>query len=422
MVGTSNVTVAAFNEINEKQKNDKNITYTGEAKSLGIKPNKIKVKVVTNQDDKTHTYFHSVSIDAQVTDFMHTAELKCPFDQDLLEYWEIIRQSCVIYGANSGDYKVLFIGRVREVLQDGYELVISLQNFAWKLKQDVSQSYANDNVLNKNGYQIMTLMFEALKIDSYIISKSAKNRLKQVGINSDGNLTVNGEEVEEIPDLIERLKESDPSKLVSKKTLTDKMKESEVHNIENINYTLKYEEKTPVMQQLDSEGGSYSSGSNVYGQSWGSGGGSSSSSSSSSSSGNSASSGSAKSQCNGITTWPCSIVKSTTINKAMISIVKFNLGCTNDYSWAKTTLINYAKTHANQYNKQAKPCLQTIAKNVKRSDKRNAAQNVLNNASPYASVLGQGATTLIRGGTNYVKNNVSMLESAYNGLRALVGW
>ncbi|MBQ4009235.1 MAG: hypothetical protein II604_00860, partial [Bacteroidales bacterium] len=87
--------------------------------------------------------------------------------------------------------------------------------------------------------------------------------LKQVGINQDGNLTNNGEEVEEIPDLIERLKASDPSQLVSKQTLDDKIKESELHNIKDINYTLKYEEPTPIMQEIASQG-SFSAGNTLY--------------------------------------------------------------------------------------------------------------------------------------------------------------
>ena len=198
LIDTGQVTVNAFNAIKNKEKHDKNFILGRDDNTLSKSPNhKVKVKAWTQDDDKTHTYFHSLSIDCNVDDFMGTAELKCPYDSDLMEYWEPIRQTVVIYGSNQGDYKILFIGRVRELKQDGYELVITFQNYGWKFKQLVTQSYANDNVLNKDGYTIMKLMFEALKIDSYVISESAKNRLKEVGINSDGNLTLNGEELKE---------------------------------------------------------------------------------------------------------------------------------------------------------------------------------------------------------------------------------
>ena len=69
-----------------------------------------KVKAWTQEDNQTHKYFHSLSIDVQVQDFTGTAELKCLYDSDLIEYWEPIRQTVVIYGTNKGKYKILFVG------------------------------------------------------------------------------------------------------------------------------------------------------------------------------------------------------------------------------------------------------------------------------------------------------------------------
>lgn len=230
---------------------------------------KVKVKVVTNQDNQEHTYFHSFSLDAQVTDFMHTCELRCPFHWDLMEYWEPIRQSCVVYGANQGDYKVLFIGRVRELSQDGYELSIILQNFGWKFKQDVPQELAEQNMLGHHAYDIMCVIFNVLKIESPFVSESAKARLKQVGLDLDGNLVNNAEVIEEMPDLFERLKESDPSKLVNKGTLDRKVGEKEVLNIEDINYTLKYEEQRETLKNIVSLGGTgFTPGKQIYQQGW----------------------------------------------------------------------------------------------------------------------------------------------------------
>lgn len=373
LIDTSQVTVNAFNALKNKEKNDKNFILGRDDKSMVSSPNnKVKVKVWTNQDNKTHTYFHSLSIDKEVTDFMGTAELRCPYDSDLMEYWEPIRQSCVIYGANRGDYKILFIGRVREIKQDGYELCITFQDYGWKFKQDVSQSYANNNVLNKNGYAIICTMFEALKIDSYVISESAKNRLKQVGINEDGNLTMNGEELKEMPDLLERLKESNPSQLLSKDTLNDKIKEKEVHNIENINYTLKYEEPTPVMKEIQDSSGGYSSGSNIYSNAYGS------ASGASVSKGYAYSASYTKSECDFVLEkkYPCENVKNLPIAKNLVEVQAYNVGCTN--SLPMDIITRYAKSTSAANKRNVLICLETMAKNVKRSDKKNGAQLIIN--------------------------------------------
>lgn len=376
LIDTSQVTVNAFNALKNKEKKDKNFILGRDDKKVDSSPNnKVKVKVWTNQDDKTHTYFHSLSIDKEVTDFMGTAELRCPYDSDLMEYWEPIRQSCVIYGANRGDYKILFIGRVRELKQDGYELSITFQDYGWKFKQDVSQSYAKDNVLNKNGYAIMCAMFEALKIDSYVISESAKNRLKQVGINEDGNLTLNGEELKEMPDLLERLKDSDPSKLLSKDTLNDKLKEKYVHNIEDINYTLKYEEPTPVMKEIQNNAGGYSSGSNIYANAYGSAGGGGSGQIVS------GSSSYTQAQCDVVyrRQSPCDNTKNLPVAKSLVQVQAYNVGCTNNLPI--TAIVNYAQSASDANKRAILICLQTMAKNVKRKDGSNGAQTIANAVS-----------------------------------------
>lgn len=388
LIDTGQVTVNAFNILKNKQKSDKNFILGQNDTTLDRSPNnKVKVKAWTQDDDKTHTYFTSLSIDVNVEDFMGTAELKCAYDSDLMEYWEPIRQTVVIYGANRGDYKILFIGRVRELKQDGYELVITFQNYGWKFKQLVTQSYANDCVLNKDGYTIMKLMFEALKIDSYVISESAKNRLKEVGINSDGNLTLNGKELEEMPDLLERLKASDPSKLLTKDTLNNKLREGRLYNIKNINYTLKYEKPTPVMQKIASQG-DYSAGSNVYQNAYSSpsaaGGGSGGISSKGSSS-----KGGGGGNCNppNIATI-CKTCKNSSVQKAMQSIWKFNRDCVSDYSGAYNTIVNFARNSPATYSYQAAPCLRTMAKYTTRSDKKNAAQVILDAANNAATASG----------------------------------
>lgn len=366
-VDTSNVTVEAFNAIKDKEKQtNTSLRLLGRDDNTYYKsPNfKVKVRAWTQADKQSHTYFHSLSIDVNVDDFMGTAELKCPYDSDLMSYWEPIRNDVVIYGSNRGPEKILFIGRVRGVKQDGYELVVEFQNYAWKFKQLVTQSYANDNVLNKDGYTILRLMFEALKIDSWVISPAAKKRLKQVGMNQDGNVTVNGKEIKKMPDLLSRLKKSNPQDSINKNTLNNKLREKYLHNIKNINYTLKYEKPTKVMKKISSQG-SYSAGSNIYANAYGS-----------PSSGGTGGTSGGGANVNGCYTLDvsryCPAVKDGTMVNCMKTISSFNRGCTNDFGGCDTAIVNYASNSSTSgaYLSQVSPCLGTLSKNVTRSDRK----------------------------------------------------
>ena len=440
LIDTSNVTINAFNAIKNKEKSDKNFILGRDDKDSYTSQNfSVKIKAWTQDDDQTHTYFHSCSIDVNVEDFMGTAELKCPYDSDLMEYWEPIRQTVVIYGANRGDYKILFIGRVRELKQDGYELVITFQNYGWKFKQNVTQSYAKDNVLGKDGYTIMRLMFEALKIDSWVISESAKKRLKEVGMDNDGNLVMNGKEVEKMPDLLTRLQDSDPSKLVSKDTLNDKLREKYLHNIKNINYTLKYEKPTPVMKKIASEG-SFTGGQGIYANQYGSSGGGGGGVGESAAVTDAAAKNKAKSGCSINIRSACPRVKSTTIQDHLANIWKYNHGCVNSYADAYAAIKNYAYKYPDAYLYQVTPCLNTIAKSTTRSDRKNGASVVVSNSNSIAytrktansavkaansagqaiSYASKGQLGKALGSAGKVVSNA--WNSITNGVRSFLGW
>lgn len=376
LIDTGNVTVSAYNTIKkyEKALDTSLLSKENYEKNLN---NKVEVYVYTPQDKQKHRYFHSLSIDKQVEDFMGTAELKCPYNSSLMEYWEPIRNYCVIYGSNHGEAnaKILFIGRVRELKQEGYELVITFQDYGWKFKQLVTQSYANDNVINKDGYTIMKLMFAALKIDSWVISPTAKYRLKQVGYDKDGNVTLNKKKIEEMPDLLKRLKKSDPRKAINKWTVYNKVKESEEHNTKNINYTLKYEKPTKVMKKIASEGSktsSFSPGASMYGTHYGASSNGGSSGTSGGSSGTSGGSSSNPSPPSDL----CSYIGNASVIAAMKLCWSYNRGYANDYSSAQNTVVNFAKNSPQTYSSQVAPCLNTISKYVVRSDGVNSASRV----------------------------------------------
>lgn len=272
LVDTSEVTTDAYIKLKDKGL----VTSTNPNKILGetdtqwyTSPNfKAQVYVYTPLDKQYHRYWTSMNIDVQVQDFMGTCELHAPYDSDLMAYWQPIAQICIVYGSNNGPAKVLFVGRVREVKQDGYECVVTLQNYGWKFQQDAPAKFVEDNVTNKDGLTILLNIFEILKIQGYTISENAQKRLKEVGINSDGNLTLNGKEIEEMPDLLDRLKslnKADMTTIMGKKVITEKEREDEISwaDVYNLNYTLRYSEPTAVMTQLNNSS-NYSAGSNVY--------------------------------------------------------------------------------------------------------------------------------------------------------------
>lgn len=415
LVDLGSTTVSAFNIIRDKEDKNKKAMLGVDDTLENTTNHNVYICVKTPQDEQEHKYFHSLSIDKQVEDFMGTAELRCPYDSDLMEYWEPIRNYCVIYGSNQGkpNAKILFIGRVRGVKQEGYELVIQFQDYGWKFKQMVTQSYANDNVLNKDGYTIMRLMFEALKIDSWVISDSAKTRLKQVGMDQDGNLTLNKKKVEEMPDLLKRLQASDPSKFVSKDTIEQKLKESEEHNIKYINYTLKYEKPTPVMKKISSEGeGGYESGGNIYANPYGSAtGGASGEGGATGSNANLSASGHPRPPSN-----LCSSIGNSQVIAAMKVVWSYQRGYINDYSSARSTIINYAKNSPKTYSSKAAPCLATLAKYCPRKDGRNAAQLIKNDADWAATTSGatKAVSKAASAASSFVSNIGKQISSGVN--------
>lgn len=373
-VDMSNTTSSAFQKIDKVRGKSIN-PLLGTEYANNAPGNKVRVKVYTPFDDKTHTYFHSLSIDKDVADFMGTAELRCPYDSDLMAYWEPARAYCVIYGTNRGDYKILFIGRVREVNQQGYEIAIALQDYGWKFKQLITQAYANDNVINKDGYTIMKLIFQALKIDSWVISPTAKYRLQQVGIDEDGNVTLNKKKIEEMPDLLDRLKKTNPSKdAINKYTVYNKTKESELHNVNNINYTLRYEKPTKIMQAT-AKNSDYSKGASMYGTNYGSGGGSGGGGTSSSSSAPHKKASKTVS-ASGTPRPPadlCSNIQNQSVQSAMKVIWSYNRGYTNDLSTARSVIQSYAKNYPSLYWSRGAPCLNTLSKWCTRANKHNGA-------------------------------------------------
>ena len=86
LIDIGSTTVEAFNIIRNKEKEGKSVMLGRDDTLENTTNHGVIVYVYTPQDQQKHRYFHSLSIDKQVEDFMGTAELKCPYDSDLMEY------------------------------------------------------------------------------------------------------------------------------------------------------------------------------------------------------------------------------------------------------------------------------------------------------------------------------------------------
>jgi len=211
---------------------------------------KTKLKVHTIVDNKWHTYFTSFSFDSEATEYMATAELKAPYSNDLMEYWAPISTECVVYGANKGKYKILYVGRVREIKQDGYSVVISLQSYGWKFEQTISAELAEE-LVGLSCDVVFKIILDLLKIPSYTLDEKTEFFLQQYALDENGEVVKGNETMERIPDLINRIGNYYPT--MTKNAVAEKLKEDKTGNIKNINYTLQYEEPTPTMKKLKNE-------------------------------------------------------------------------------------------------------------------------------------------------------------------------
>ena len=174
--------------------------------------------VETFPDGLLHRYFTSVQIDADKNDITSTAVLTCPYDKQIMAYWQPGYMSCKIYGGII-DREVLFSGRVREVNQTGYEIQITIENIGWKLKQLVSPTIVRGLVGQPVETVVKTLL-SVLRI-KYHVNLAGISNLDQYTLDDGGSIKYKDKQVESIPeltDVIKNLKEWDMNSLTATTT------------------------------------------------------------------------------------------------------------------------------------------------------------------------------------------------------------
>lgn len=195
------------------------------------------IAIETYPDGLIHRYFTSMTIDSDKNDIVTTATLNCPYSQQLMQYWIPGQQSCSIYGGTY-DKELLFRGRLREVEQNGYEIILTFENVAWKLKQNISSKLYEELEGKEVEYAVKRIFKEAgIK---YHVNLTGIPEIENYKLDEECSVKLNDETVESVPELtkvIEALQDSDMYNDYAKNT-DDIMTVSE-----------KYEKHT--MQQLD---------------------------------------------------------------------------------------------------------------------------------------------------------------------------
>ena len=175
------------------------------------------IEVKTFVDGEIHRYFTDISIDKAIDDCMGTATLKCPYDEQLMSYWQPIVHSVGIRGGVY-DNEWFFIGRTRGIKQDGYEIEIALQDEGWKFKQDVPDDLYK--AWCEGGKTCAEIFSEICEIQG-VFNFSMGALLGELKFDKDGNVVKGDEKIEQIPD---------PFSLIKAKTNTEVVSPGELSN------------------------------------------------------------------------------------------------------------------------------------------------------------------------------------------------
>lgn len=161
------------------------------------------IAIETYPDGLIHRYFTAMSIDSDKNDIVTTATLNCPYSQQLMKYWIPGQQSCSIYGGTF-DKELLFRGRLREVQQNGYEIILTFENVAWKLKQNISSKLYKELEGKEVEYAVKRIFKEAgIK---YHVNLTGIPNISNYKLDEECSVKLNDDTVECIPELTDVIK------------------------------------------------------------------------------------------------------------------------------------------------------------------------------------------------------------------------
>lgn len=155
-------------------------------------------------DKSVHNYFTECSIDLGKGDIMGTATLTAPFNNDDFKYWSPIRTGIVIRGGVF-DYEDIFVGVVREVRNEGYSIVLTIQNVGRKFKEPMDNTFLENFVKDQPCVEVIKSIFDKLHID-YSMDLIGIPDYESYEYDENGSVVFNGETVSRVPDLVDTIK------------------------------------------------------------------------------------------------------------------------------------------------------------------------------------------------------------------------
>ena len=197
------------------------------------------IAIESYPDGLIHRYFTAMSIDSDKNDIVTTATLNCPYSQQLMKYWIPGQQSISIYGGTF-DKELLFRGRLREASQNGYEIILTFENVAWKLKQNISSKLYKELEGKEVEYAIKRIFKEAgIK---YHVNLTGIPNISNYKLDEECSVKLNDDTVESIPeltDVIKSLNQSDmyndyATKTDDTITVSQKYAQQEMKKLDNI--------------------------------------------------------------------------------------------------------------------------------------------------------------------------------------------
>lgn len=197
------------------------------------------IAVESYPDGLIHRYFTAMSIDSDKNDIVTTATLNCPYSQQLMKYWIPGQQSVSIYGGTF-DKELLFRGRLREASQNGYEIILTFENVAWKLKQNISSSLYKELEGKEVEYAIKRIFKEAgIK---YHVNLTGIPNISNYKLDEDCSVKLNDDTVECIPELTDVIKSLQVSEMYNDYatktddtiTVSQKYAKQEMQKLDNI--------------------------------------------------------------------------------------------------------------------------------------------------------------------------------------------
>ena len=179
---------------------------------------KEEIFLYTIHDKQKHRYITEVQIDSDAATICSTCQISMPYKPELMEYY-IPGQTAFMLIGGTFDREVLFVGRVSEVNQLGDQIQVIGQNIGWKFKQYMSDEFYQ-KIQGLSVPLVVKAIFKKLGFTEgkYHIDLWAIPNVFKYKLDEDAQITYEGETIQNVPelkDIVERMKESDINEYVA---------------------------------------------------------------------------------------------------------------------------------------------------------------------------------------------------------------